>query len=281
MLFRSPGDLAALHRIRSVMARSADEVNLPELHSGLPRRFCLFVGYPRSGHSLVGSLLDAHPNVVLAHEFNTLKLHRQGLDVGELCALLQVNSAMFARMGRAWTGYSYEVPGQQQGTAEVLNVLGDKKGAGTTRQLRKHPQALAKLESALGVPVTLLHVMRHPLDNIAAWAQRQDMPLADACDSYFALVETVAAVRDARGEQVVDVYLESLIAEPAAELRRVCRRLGCGIRDTHLEACAAVVFRAPRQSRRRLEWPVGLRDRVLRRAAGYGFLRPYVEGAIE
>ena len=32
------------------------------------RFFVLFVGYPRSGHSIVASLLDAHPNVVIAQE---------------------------------------------------------------------------------------------------------------------------------------------------------------------------------------------------------------------
>ncbi len=30
--------------------------------------FVLFVGYPRSGHSLIGSMIDAHPNAIIAHE---------------------------------------------------------------------------------------------------------------------------------------------------------------------------------------------------------------------
>src|SRR6202008_4245050 len=31
-------------------------------------RFCLFVGYPRSGHSIVGAMLNAHRDAVIAHE---------------------------------------------------------------------------------------------------------------------------------------------------------------------------------------------------------------------
>ena len=31
-----------------------------------------FIGHFRSGTSLIGSLLDAHPNIVLAHEYGTL-----------------------------------------------------------------------------------------------------------------------------------------------------------------------------------------------------------------
>jgi len=37
------------------------------------RTYVMFVGYPRSGHSLIGSLLDAHPNVVIAHEMDALQ----------------------------------------------------------------------------------------------------------------------------------------------------------------------------------------------------------------
>ena len=32
-------------------------------------KFVLFVGYPRSGHSLIASVMDAHPDIVIAHEY--------------------------------------------------------------------------------------------------------------------------------------------------------------------------------------------------------------------
>ena len=37
------------------------------------RGFVIFVGQPRTGHSLVGALLDAHPNALIAHELDALK----------------------------------------------------------------------------------------------------------------------------------------------------------------------------------------------------------------
>ena len=36
------------------------------------RAFCIFVGYPRSGSTLVASMLGAHPDVVLGHEADVL-----------------------------------------------------------------------------------------------------------------------------------------------------------------------------------------------------------------
>ena len=40
---------------------------------------CLFIGYARSGHSLVGSFLNAHRHAVIAHELNLLWYARLGL----------------------------------------------------------------------------------------------------------------------------------------------------------------------------------------------------------
>jgi hypothetical protein len=37
------------------------------------KAFLLFIGYPRSGHTLIGSLLDAHQNMAVANEYNVLK----------------------------------------------------------------------------------------------------------------------------------------------------------------------------------------------------------------
>ena len=33
----------------------------------------MFIGYPRSSHSLVGSILDAHPEIIIPHEYNVLR----------------------------------------------------------------------------------------------------------------------------------------------------------------------------------------------------------------
>ena len=37
------------------------------------KMFVMFIGYPRSGHSIVGSLMDAHPHMVIANEFMLLR----------------------------------------------------------------------------------------------------------------------------------------------------------------------------------------------------------------
>ena len=36
-------------------------------------KYVIFVGYARSGTSIIGSLLDAHPNMIIAHEYMIFK----------------------------------------------------------------------------------------------------------------------------------------------------------------------------------------------------------------
>ena len=86
----------------------------------------MFIGYPRSGHTLIGSLLDAHPNMVVANEYNILgnwenytTKHRNKQYLFEQ---LYTNSFLEAREGDRSsadcfpkTKYNYLVPNQWQG----------------------------------------------------------------------------------------------------------------------------------------------------------------------
>ena len=95
----------------------------------------MFIGYPRSIHSLVGSILDAHPEVIIPHEYDvienwqkyrslralskTLPKYQLFLDLHQL----STEQAMFE--DRSNTGltsssgfYSYNVPGLWQGGYE-------------------------------------------------------------------------------------------------------------------------------------------------------------------
>ena len=86
----------------------------------------MFIGYPRSGHTLIGSILDAHPNMVIANEYNVLALWqnytRGHRNKQYLFEQLYKNSFAEARHGDRSTDdcfpktkYKYLVPNQWQG----------------------------------------------------------------------------------------------------------------------------------------------------------------------
>ena len=133
--------------------------------------FCLFLGYPGSGHSVIGALLDAHPEVVISNEIHVLRLMQAGIPAERLFRMIAENARIFAFTGRYWSGNRYAVRGQGQGRYRQLKVIGDKKGAGTTSQLNKHRDLLRVLSGRLGKPLRVIHVYRNPYDNIATIAR--------------------------------------------------------------------------------------------------------------
>lgn len=241
------------------------------------RAFCLFVGYPRSGHSLIGALLDAHPDVVIGHEVEALKFVRCGAGRFQVYRLLLRASRRFAAAGCVGGGdYPYRVPAQWQGRYRRLLVIGDKRGGGTSYQLGRRPGLLPRLRRLAGVPLRVIHVIRNPFDNIATLGRHDGVPLATAVQRYFRLVATVATTREQLGPgELLELRHEDFIAHPADHLRGLCDFLGVEPAADYVADCAAIVYRSPHQSRRAIEWPPDIRAEVERRIAGVPFLAGY------
>lgn len=223
----------------------------------------MFIGYPFSGHSLIGSLLDAHPRMVIAHELDALKYIDAGFRRMQLLHLLLANSEEHARRGRAHEDYSYAVDGQWQGRFEALQVIGDKKGGMSTLRLRYKPILLDKLEETVRLPLKIVHIVRNPYDNIGKMAKRADMEspggepvgLERATWRYFSLRETVEAVLARRAShEVFDLRHEDFIADPTGRLTELCRFLGVDPSPEYLAASASIVFPEERRRRQDIDW---------------------------
>ena len=102
---------------------------------------CLFVGWSRSGTSLVGSIINAHPQALVAHEADVLTLVHDGASKQDVVQAILDADASFARLGRRWNGYDYSIPGAADASGSV-RVIGDKKAASTSEVLTIDPGAL-------------------------------------------------------------------------------------------------------------------------------------------
>jgi hypothetical protein len=145
-----------------VMASLSDGMNL--------QTFLLFFGYPRSGHSLVASLLDAHPDAAVANEFDAIKAYRKGETRENLLRKLVSISTAYKMVGRCQAGYHYVVPGvaaRPFGPGRKLRVIGDKL-AGVTSRKQLTRAELLDFQHYVGLTVSLVHVVRNPFDMVAS-----------------------------------------------------------------------------------------------------------------
>ena len=88
----------------------------------------LFIGYPRSRHTLVSALMDAHPNIMLANELNMIGMYKGHPEwsKNDMFDKLAAHSIYLATQGRraqttegnasSYLHLGYRVPNQLQGT---------------------------------------------------------------------------------------------------------------------------------------------------------------------
>lgn len=239
----------------------------------------LFIGYPRSGHSLVGSLLSAHPDVVVAHELHALWYWERGFSLRQLLGLILRRDRWFQRHNRQWTEYNYSVPGQWQGRYRTLRVVGDKKGDGVTDLTHRYPGLLGEFISragAAGVRVKIVHTVRNPFDNIATMQRRTGDPLSYVIERHRKRLAVNASIIEAMPKETVyTVRHEDLIAEPRATLGRLLDHIGVERSEEYLHACESILFTSPHKSRKTVRWNADEREAVERMIDRTTFLSGY------
>jgi hypothetical protein len=224
-----------------------------------------FIGYPRTGHTLIGSLMDAHSEMVIGNELGALRYLMLGFSMPQIYALLLRSSQEFSQAGRTWSGYRYDVADQWQGGRyTALRVLGDQQGMGSSLRFAARPWLLDRLR-AHATPLRFVHVHRNLFDSITTQARSVELTLEASAAQILPLIPMVAALQSRmQPGEWLDIAHDDFIADPRASLRTLAAFLGLGAPEDWIEACAGLVFEKPRRSRTEAEWPPALRDQVQR-----------------
>lgn len=222
------------------------------------RFYMMFLGYAHSGHSLVGALLDAHPNMIVSNELHALPLfEKYHYDKYKIFKLILDNSIQCAKkQERINTGYNYYIPILYQGTYKKLEVIGDKKGGASSVYTMKHPGTMEHLISVLGTSLKVIHVIRNPYDNISAYAYRQKKEIDRALiEKYFQRVDTVLHCKSKLPEdQFYTLFYEELTQNKERELSKLCNFLNQEATPEYLTQCSQSIYDSPHKRRYRTTW---------------------------
>lgn len=237
---------------------------------------CLFIGYPRSGHSLISSLIDAHPNALISHRLDALQHFEDGLALNDIFLLMLQNSQRFARRGRKLTRYQYHIPGQWQGRFRVLHTIGDQEGRLTTERLGNNPDLLDDLMNIPQARMKFIHVVRNPFDNISSWAARTKQSLEATTGRYFELCKTVRSIKqNLVSGHLLEIHHAAFLGNPKAKLKALCQFLDLDPEPGYVEACVAIVYPQPHRTRHYHKWPADLVNFVEDEMKQFDFLEAY------
>lgn len=245
------------------------------------KTFCLFIGHNKSGTSLIGSLLDAHPNVILADEVNALAYVSAGFKQDQIYHILLKGSRRELMKGRVTARrlkpYSYLVPGQWQGRYSTLQVIGDSTSGSSTQRFAREPDLLQRLERSMaGVEVKFIQVIRNPFDPISAMMIRGKRSFENAIEHYFANSESLVELRKRiDSSNLMPVRYEDFINGSGSDLENICHYLGINADSDYLKACQSILHKHPDKSRQMVKWEDKWIRIVEDKIGQYDFLQGY------
>jgi hypothetical protein len=243
--------------------------------------YCIFVGHNKAGSSMLGGLLDAHPEVILSDEADALRFVQAGFERDPLFWLLDRRSRLEARSGRITARrlepYSYAVHGGSQGRSDHPRVVGDSTTGSSTRRLGTDPDLLPRIARVMGTTeVKLVHVVRNPFDPISVMMVRGKRTFRNSIDHFFAACDRLADIRQRVEPGSLHVVRhEDFVGDPEGGLEQTCRFLGVDADAGYLGGCVSIIRRTPDHSRDMVEWTPGWISAVQDRLAAYDFLEGY------
>ncbi|MEO0966086.1 MAG: hypothetical protein AAFY08_13335 [Planctomycetota bacterium] len=219
--------------------------------------FSFFVSPARSGHSIIGQLLSAHPDVLYADELGAVTKIDEGYSADQVYALIRAQDLHLQNRGRAKSGYDYKVDGAWQNVPDKRpRVIGDAKGARATTLLAGGPGFAERVRAAVGVPIRAVVHLRDPFDIVGSRVKRRGRRLDDAIRGMRIVHdEILAAIGTLREDERLIQYHEDVIADPTAAFERMFAFLGVEPNPEAVRACAGKLWARPHAARKAADWP--------------------------
>ena len=270
----------------------------------------LTVGFCDSGSSLIGFLLTAHPNIVMADEPEIIYKNGtidEDVDCIYAADLNKIFNTIFSLDYRRWLmakhlGHSKKgapsggrkrryilVPNQYQGRFKSATVVGIKKSVDNRIVLSRKGmlQDFKRRLKERAISLKFIFTIRNPYDMISLRAVKsckrkgQNLEfLRKKIDQSVLVIEKMAERNMEFLNQVdpKDVFIsknEDMIADPNLHLTGLCSFLQVSTPSDYLDSCVPCVFKEPHRRRFEHDWTTEQKQKVAAMIEKYDFFSGY------
>ena len=270
----------------------------------------LTVGFSNSGSSLIGFLLTAHPNIVMADEPKII--YKNGTIDGDIdciyaADLNKIFNTIFNVDYKRWRMAKYRghpkndppsdirissytlVPDQYQGRFKSATVVGIKKSVSNRIVLSRKGmlQDFKRRLEERAISLKFIFTIRNPYDMISLRAvksltrKNQNLEfLQKKIDRSVFVIGRMAEKNMEFLNQVdpKDVFVyknEDMITDPSLQLTKLCNFLQVPVPSDYLDSCASCVFKEPHRRRFEFDWTIEQKQKVAAMIEKYDFFSGY------
>ena len=281
-------------------------------------KFVFFIGYTRSGHTIVSSVLDANPNVVIGQEFKMFRMallhnHKELINKSYLFNQLYWKSWNESHYGvtsvdKVGEHYGVGILSNSyswHGMYKNLRVIGYKSAASVTGMYRGNPnqfkQVYKQFAHTLKIPIHAIHVVRNPYDMIATHfmcksrfrSKGQVSQPSESKDSANMLVGSMSKVfwlADGVLDMIMDPELDLKVLEvhnadyvrkPAETVKRICAFLEVDCPEGYVQACKEKAYTRVSKTREAVLFPKQMVTEIGQKLKKYPFFRRYAYNSID
>lgn len=227
------------------------------------RTLLIFIGSPRTGSTLLGQLINYHPQCLVSTEERFLQqVITQGIPIDK--ALRSVKKAAIKQFkmglendkkyGKSLNRYQNRwirmnhLSGDPDFKKREIEVIGDKKAGGTTQVFIDNPaERVEFLESHLNT--RLIQIIRNPVHAAISYMKSHRIDSFEkACDEIIMKTHVAHNLGNRTANRYHYLYYEDLLETPQKELTRILTWLKVDVSDRWLDKISEIInHREPAQ----------------------------------
>ena len=202
--------------------------------------FVSFISMSGSGHSLLSSMIDAHKNAIVSRECCIFRrVVKKGNSNRLNLETIIRSSEKYTSNGRLHKGSktSHLVPGQFNGRAYPLLVIGDKNGYGTASAIIRYNPIPSKIAK---IPIRYIHVYRNPYDTIAYLNNFYSCSIDSVIKR---ILRRLQEIHEAllKIKNYLSIKYEDLITDTKTTLRKVLNYLSLEPYNGFIRSCKEII----------------------------------------
>jgi len=225
-------------------------------HPKFDKKLLLFIGSPRTGSTLLGQIINYHPNCLVANEFRLLnkiiveeKNFKLSLKRLERYALKQFykgleNDKKYGKVlhvyQKKWKNFEY-LAKEPEFKKQEIKLIGDKKAGGNIQVINEYPNETKFFFEKIK-QLYFIQIIRNPVHAAVSLMNSHAYENFEKAVNHI-LQQTVRAIEFSRQPNInyYSLYYEDLMEEPELEIRNIFNWLNIDVQDSWLKKIKEII----------------------------------------